>query len=107
MDQSLIVVCDQKSMMFGEDLYRSSVYGICDIAEVMGSDQFEVREALLAIGGEMDWPSFLSEQDIRNAIESAPNYGRHYDCNEEECIEKAVKEMLKVKRDVFCSFSFC
>ncbi len=107
MEQSLIVVCDERALVFGEDMYQSSVYGICDLAEAMDADQFEVREALLAIGGESDGPFFITEANIREAILGVPSYGRHYDCDEEESIEKAVKEALRRRQDVFCSFSLC
>lgn len=107
MEQSLIVICDEKSLVFGEDIYQSSAYGICDLAEAMETDQFEVREALLAIGGEADGPHLISEGDIRRAIKEVPFYGRYYDGDEEMSIEKAVKEASRGRRDVFCSFSLC
>lgn len=107
MEQSLIVICDQKSVVFGEEFYQSSIYGIKDLAEAMDSDEFEVRESLLAIGGEVDSRPFITENDFREALTGAPNYGQYYDADEHECIEKAVRSAMKNRRDVFCSFSLC
>jgi hypothetical protein len=107
MKPALIVVCDERSEVFGEEVYRASAYEIDDLARAVGTDHIELREALLVMGGEIDGPHPIRPAIIEQALRSMDCGWRVYDEKEEGSIDKLVKEAVRRRHEVFCSFSFC
>lgn len=107
MNDSLIIVCDKTVVVFGQKLYQSSAYAIDDIAKAAHTDHFEIREALLVMGGELEGPHPLNEEVIGSALKAIESRWERYDEDEEQSIEKAAREAVRRKREVFCSFSMC
>ncbi len=105
MNKALIIVCDRKLQVFGQDLYQASAYAIEDVAQAAETDQIDLREALLVLGGELDGPHPVSRELLQQALMRAGSCWAHYDESEEGSIEKAVKDAGRRRLEVFCSFS--
>ena len=69
MRDALIIVCDKKVVVFGQELYQASSYLIDDLAKAVGTDQFDVREALLVLGGELDGPHPIGRDAIQGVLQ--------------------------------------
>jgi predicted transcriptional regulator with HTH domain len=105
MNNALIIVCDRKLLVYGQELYQSSAYVIEDVAKAAETDQIDLREALLVLGGELDGPHPLNRDVLQQALVRAGSCWQHYDESEEGSIEKAVKDATRRRQEVFCSFS--
>lgn len=105
MNNALIIVCDRKLLVFGQELYQSSAYVIDEVAKAAETDQIDLREALLVLGGEVDGKHPVSREVLQRALEQVGSRWTHYDESEEGSIEKAVKDAARRRQEVFCSFS--
>lgn len=105
MNNALIVVCDRKLQVFGQELYQSSAYVIEDVAKAAETDHIDLREALLVLGGEIDGPHPVSREVLQQALAQTSSCWQYYDESEEGSIEKAVKDAARRRQEVFCSFS--
>lgn len=102
---SLIVVCDNKVSVYGQDMYRTAAYDVDSLAARLEVDAFDIHEGLLVIGGEIDGPHPITEALIAEALPHIESVASVYEESEQKGIDGLVKSLLLQKEPVYCSFS--
>lgn len=104
---SVIIVCDAVDYPFGDQgVFGSSSIDIDLLADRLGIKNYEVKESLLHLGGELAGNPPVDLERLVDAVKSCEPVDRIYSTEGiNGVIEDMFRRCVRNRHEVFCSFS--